>query len=266
MVNRVTVEIDNHVAQVALNRPDKFNAIDFPMWQELAEAGRQVAADKSVRAVVLYGAGSNFCSGIDVSSFQQAGAAALEGDAMEPLADSPANLFQEAAYVWRRVPVPVIAALHGYVFGAGLQIAAGADIRYSTPDAKLSVMESKWGIIPDIAITATLRHIVALDKLKELTFTGRIIDGREACEIGLVTALRDDPLAAARELAAEIAGKSPHAMRAAKKLLDEAWNGTVADGLRLEAKLQKTLMGSPNQMEAVMANLQKRPPDFRDPD
>ena len=119
MVNRVTVEIDNHVAQVALNRPDKFNAIDFPMWQELAEAGRQVAADKSIRAVVLCGAGDHFCSGIDIGSFQQAGAAALEGDAMESLADSPANLFQEAAYVWRRVPVPVIAALHGYVFGAG---------------------------------------------------------------------------------------------------------------------------------------------------
>lgn len=266
MVNRVTVEIDNHVAQVALNRPDKFNAIDFPMWQELAEAGRQVAADKSIRAVVLCGAGDHFCSGIDIGSFQQAGAAALEGNAMESLADSPANLFQEAAYVWRRVPVPVIAALHGYVFGAGLQIAAGADIRYAAPGAKLSVMESKWGIIPDIAITATLRHTVALDKLKELTFTGRVIDGTEAFDIGLVTALRDDPLTAARQLAADIAGKSPHAMRAAKKLLDEAWNTTVADGLRLEATLQKTLMGSANQMEAVMANLQKRPPDFQDPD
>lgn len=266
MVNRVTVEIDNHVAQVALNRPDKFNAIDFPMWQELAEAGRQVAADKSIRAVVLCGAGDHFCSGIDIGSFQQAGAAALEGNAMESLADSPANLFQEAAYVWRRVPVPVIAALHGYVFGAGLQIAAGADIRYAAPGARLSVMESKWGIIPDIAITATLRHTVALDKLKELTFTGRVIDGTEAFDIGLVTALRDDPLTAARQLAADIAGKSPHAMRAAKKLLDEAWNTTVADGLRLEATLQKTLMGSANQMEAVMANLQKRPPDFQDPD
>lgn len=266
MVHRVTVEIDNHVARVALNRPDKFNAIDFPMWQELAEAGRQVAADKSVRAVVLHGTGNHFCSGIDISSFQQAGAAALEGDAMEPLRDSPANLFQEAAYIWRRVPVPVIAALHGYVFGAGLQIAAGADIRYATPEAKLSIMESKWGIIPDIAITATLRHVVALDKLKELTFTGRIIDGSEARDIGLVTALHDDPLTAATEMATEIAGKSPHAMRAAKKLLDEAWNTSVADGLKLEAALQKTLMGSPNQMEAVMANLQKRPPDFDDPD
>jgi enoyl-CoA hydratase/carnithine racemase len=266
MANRVRVEIENNVARVALNRPDKFNAIDFPMWQELAEAGRQVAADKRVRAVVLYGAGSHFCSGIDISSFQQAGAAATEGNAMEPLADSPANLFQEAAYTWRRVPVPVIAALQGYVFGAGLQIAAGADIRYATPDARLSIMESKWGIIPDIAITATLRHIVALDKLKELTFTGRIIDGSEARDIGLVTALHDDPLTAASELAADIAGKSPHAMRAAKQLLDNAWNTTVAEGLKLEAKLQKTLMGSANQMEAVMANLQKRPPNFHDPD
>ncbi|HEY5655226.1 MAG TPA: crotonase/enoyl-CoA hydratase family protein [Woeseiaceae bacterium] len=266
MADRVSIEINDRIAEVILNRPDKFNAVDFPMWQDLADAGRQIAADTSVRAVVLHGAGSHFCSGIDVTSFQEAGAAALQGNAMQALPDSPANLFQEAAYIWRRVPVPVIAALRGYVFGAGLQIAAGADIRYATPDAKLSIMEMKWGIIPDIAITATLRNVVPIDKLKELTFTGRIIDGATARDIGLVTGLHDDPLQAARDLATEIAAKSPHAMRAAKKLFNDAWDDTLPAGLRLEATLQQSLMGSPNQLEAVMANLQKRPADFRDPD
>ncbi len=264
-MDRLLIEIKDHVAEVTLNRPDKFNAIDFAMWTELGEAGKRLAEDKSVRAVILKGAGENFCSGIDVSSLQQAGAAALEGDALDPLPGSPANLFQEAAYTWRKLPVPVIAVLHGYVFGAGLQLAAAADIRVATADAKLSIMEIKWGIIPDIAITATLRDIMSVDKIKELTYSGRILSGSESESMGLVTRICDDPLAAARQLASEIASKSPDAIRAAKTLLNEAWQQTEADGLRLEATLQKTLMGSANQMEAVMANIQKRKPDFSDP-
>ena len=266
MADRLIIDVKDHVAEVTLNRPDKFNAVDFAMWTELGDAGRSLAADKSVRAVVLRGAGDNFCSGIDVTSFQQAGAAVLEDGALEPLPGSVANLFQEAAYTWRRMPVPVIAALHGFVFGAGVQIAAAADIRYATADAKLSIKEIKWGIIPDVAITATLRDILPLDKIKELTYSGRIISGSEAAEIGLVTKVIDDPLAAARQLAAEIAGKSPHAIRAAKKLFNAAWHQSEEQGLRLEATLQKTLMGSANQMEAVMANMQKRTPSFKDPE
>lgn len=265
-MSRLLIDIKDHVAEVTLNRPEKFNAVDFEMWTELGAAGKALAADKSVRVVILRGAGENFCSGIDISSFQQAGAAALEGDALAPLPDSPANLFQEAAYTWRRLSVPVIAAVHGFVFGAGLQLAAAADIRFATADAKLSIMEIKWGIIPDIAITATLRDILPVDKIKELTYSGRILGGSEAAAMGLVTRVCEDPVEEARRLATDIAGKSPHAIRAAKKLFNEAWHLSESDGLRLEATLQKTLMGSANQMEAVMANLQKRKPNFSDPE
>jgi enoyl-CoA hydratase/carnithine racemase len=161
--------------------------------------------------------------------------------------------------------VPVIAAIHGNCFGGGLQIALGADVRFATPDARLSVMEVKWGLIPDMSITRTLPRLVGIDVAKELTYTGRVISGEEAHALGVVTHLSDDPLGSARELAMEIASRSPDAVRSAKRLFDEAWTGSPEETLALEAELQGRLVGSPNQLEAVRAGMTKEPGQFVDP-
>jgi enoyl-CoA hydratase/carnithine racemase len=266
MTERVTLEIRDHVAIVTLNRPEKMNAVDIAMFDALIDTAEKIAAESSLRAVVLHGAGGNFCAGIDTSVFRNmAGEDSVSGlGRMRPRANSPANYFQSAAYVWAALPVPVIAALQGNVFGAGLQIAAGADIRYAHPAASLSIMEIKWGLIPDMAISACLRNIVPLDRLRELAYSGRILNGNEALQAGLVTAVRLDPFAAAVELAGEIAEKSPEAIRSIKTLTSEGWSRSVADSLKLEAELQLRLMGSANQQEAVAANVAKRKPRFRD--
>lgn len=266
MSDRVKVEIENSVATVMLNRADKHNAVDMAMFEALIEAGDSLKDAKSVRAVVLHGAGENFCAGIDVSVFGGGGIGAVGDKLMDPRERSPANLFQSAAWVWQEVPVPVIAALQGVVFGAGLQIALGADIRYASPDVRMSIMEIKWGLIPDMAISSTARHILAGDKFKELAFTGRILGGSDAKEAGLVTSLTDDPLKAAQSMAREIAGRSPDAIRAFKKLVNDSWQADAPASLRREAELQLAVMGSANQMEAVASNMEKRAPDFRDPE
>jgi enoyl-CoA hydratase/carnithine racemase len=179
---------------------------------------------------------------------------------------TPANYAQRAAWIWNELPVPVIAAVHGVAFGGGLQIALGADIRLVHPDTKLSVMEIKWGLIPDMSGTQTLRHLVRLDVAKELTFTGRVVSAAEAVELGLATRVSNDPHADAMAMAREIASKSPHAIRAGKKLLNETVIASRADAMRLEESLQRSLIGSPNQMEAVQANMEKRAPRFTDPE
>ncbi|MDJ0698306.1 MAG: crotonase/enoyl-CoA hydratase family protein [Woeseiaceae bacterium] len=262
MSERVAIDIDGHVAEVRLNRPDKHNAIDLAMFEALSEAAKEVAANNAVRAVVLTGAGENFCAGIDMGMFQTQ--FDYKTALATPLEPSPANLFQRPGYAWRELPQPVICAIRGVCYGGGLQIAAGADIRYATADARLSILEIKWGLIPDMSMTTTLRDVVPVDKVKELTFTGRVFDGNEALQLGVVTALHDDPLAAARELAQVIASKSPDAIRRGKKLINAAWNLADDEALQLEARLQGEVIGEPNQMEAVMANFEKRPPEFRD--
>ncbi|MEN8185180.1 MAG: enoyl-CoA hydratase-related protein, partial [Myxococcota bacterium] len=178
---------------------------------------------------------------------------------------SPANFAQQAAWVWAELPVPVVAALHGVTYGGGLQIALGADIRFVAPDARLSILEIKWGLVPDMSGTQTLRRLARLDVVKELAFTGRIVSGEEAVALGLATHLSATPRESAFELAREIAGRSPDAVRAAKRLLQESGLAGTEEGLRLEEKLQASLLGRPNQTEAVRANLEKRPPRFDDP-
>ena len=269
MSDRVTVSIEGGVADVRLNRPEKMNALDTAMFQALAETGRELAGNASVRAVVLSGEGRAFCAGLDFTSFAaMAGDRSQREDAGEGLLgkrESPANFAQLAAYVWQEVPVPVIAAVHGVAYGGGLQVALGADIRFVTPDVRLSVMEIKWGLIPDMTGTQMLRHLVRLDVAKELTFTGRIVSGTEAVELGLASHVADDPRAAALEMAREIATKSPDAVRAAKRLLNSSVQLSLAEGLALEEEIQRTLIGSPNQIEGVKANLEKREPRFQDP-
>ena len=263
MTDVLTTTIEGHVATVTLNRPDKHNAINMEMFAALADAGEQLRSQPSVRAVVLTGAGDNFCSGIDTSVFKQAGAD-IDPGMMAPVAPSPANFFQRPAYVWRELDIPVICALKGFAFGGGLQIALGADLRFASPSTRLSIMEIKWGIIPDLAISTTLRDILPLDRIKELAWSGRIVDATEALELGLVTAVHDDPFAEAQKFAADVAARSPDAIRSMKTLFNHAWRMSDAEALALEARLQSALLGSRNQMEAAMANLEGREPVFED--
>jgi enoyl-CoA hydratase/carnithine racemase len=264
----VTIELHDHVADVRLNRPDKMNAVDPAMWRALSAAGEMLAETKGVRAVVLSGNGRAFCAGLDMATFQTMGAADkpdLDTKAAASSGARPGNSFQRAALVWKRLPVPVIAALHGVAFGAGAQIALGADIRIAGKDLRFSILEIKWGLIPDVGITQTLRDVVPLDVAKELTFTGRIVQADEARALGLVTRIAEDPLAEALTLARELASKSPDAIRLGKQLFDESWHADEATGLALEAGLQSRLIGSENQLEAIRANFEKREPKFRDP-
>ena len=261
--DRVSVSVSDHVAVVTLTRPEKHNALDVAMFEAIAGAAARVAVEPGVRAVVLHGEGPSFCSGLDVAGVM---ASQPSSDAlMAPLREAVPNWFQRTAYRWLEVPVPVIVAIHGHCLGRGLQIALAGDVRFATADAKLSVLEVKWGLIPDMAITRTLPRLVGIDVAKELAFTGRIVSGAEAGELGLVTHVVDDPLEAARSLAAEVAGRSPDAVRAMKRLLDESWTGSVQETLRLEADLQLGLLGTPNQLKAVRAGMLKEPAQFTDP-
>ena len=261
---RVAVTLAGGVADVRLNRPEKRNALDPAMFSALVAAGERLKSQPGLRAVVLSGEGPDFCAGLDFASFQamQAGERLSATPALAP-SDGPAKATgQRAAYVWAEVPVPVIAALRGNALGGGLQIALGADIRIVTPDARLSVFEVAWGLIPDMTGTQLLPELVGRDVAKELTYTGRIVSGEEAVRIGLATRADPDPLAAALAMATEIAGRSPHAIRAAKRLLDLAGRTDLASGFAAEQEEIRALMGSPNQVEAVTARFQKRDPNF----
>ena len=260
---RVRIEVADHVATVTLARPDKHNALDIAMFNGIVDAASDLSRAPGVRAVVLHGDGPSFCSGLDIMGVMAG--QGLDG-LTDPLGGEVPNWFQRTAYDWISLPVPVIAAVHGSCFGGGLQIALAADIRIAAPDARLSVMEVRWGLIPDMSITRTLPRLVGIDVAKELTYTGRIFSGEEALRLGIVTHVSDDPLRSAHELATEIAAKSPEAVRGAKRLYDEAWNQSAQDSLALEAELQRSLIGSPNQLAAVAAGMTKQPPQFTDPE
>jgi enoyl-CoA hydratase/carnithine racemase len=264
---RVRVTVDERgVAEVAMVRADKMNAIDAAMFKGLIGAIDQLRGDRRVRVVVLHGEGRAFCAGLDMGRFQEMGTGQISGtlgDIVERthgLANGP----QQVAWGWRELPVPVIAAVHGVAFGGGLQIALGADIRCVHPDTQLAVMEIKWGLVPDLAGTQLMRHLAREDVVRELTYTGRIFNGTEAQQFGFVTRVVDDPRAAAFETAREIAGKSPDAMRAAKRLLNLAVAADAKAGLLAESVEQQKLIGSPNQLEAILSNLQKRAANYRD--
>ncbi|WP_323783993.1 crotonase/enoyl-CoA hydratase family protein [Leisingera sp.] len=258
---RVTTGYKDHIAYVTLARPDKHNALDDAMIEAIIAAGQEVAASDA-RAVVLAGSGKSFCAGLDMASFASLMQRDLNSLVMER-SHHDANAFQEVAMVWRRVPVPVIAAIHGACFGGGLQLALGADIRIAHPEAQLSVMEMKWGLIPDMGGMALLPRLLRSDVLRRLTYTAEKIGAPQALDWGLLSELSDSPLTRAQELAAVIAAKSPSAIRAAKRLIAVAESGAAqADVLLAESAEQLQLIGKPDQMEAVAAQLQKRPADF----
>jgi enoyl-CoA hydratase/carnithine racemase len=266
---RVAVSIESGVADVRLNRPEKLNALDSAMFDALVEAAERVGADPSVRAVVLSGEGRGFCAGLDFSSFQ-----AMAGSDRRPEADarplgrperSGANRGQMAAFAWTEMAVPVIAAIHGVALGGGLQIALGADIRIVAPDARLSVLEIRWGLSPDMTGTATLPRLVGLDVAKELTWTGRMVSGEEAVTLGLATRVSDDPRQDALALARELAGSNPYAIRGTKRLLNQSGLVSQEQQFRDEYATIASLIGTPNQVEAVTAYFEKRAPVFADP-
>jgi len=276
MSDRVTISVDAGVADVRLNRPDKRNALDGAMFMALAEAGERMKTEPGLRCVVLSGEGPSFCAGLDFGSFQQMS----DGDRPESAsaesgrpAGNPGSMVdgrithlgQQVAWVWQEVPVPVIAAVHGHALGGGIQIALGADVRIVHPDAQLSVREVHWGLVPDMTGTLALSRLVRPDVAKELTFTARMVTGSEALALGLATRLSDTPREDALAMAAEIAGRSPEAVRGAKALFNRLLGEGAAEQFAEERRVIGGLIGTPNQVESITANFERRPPIFTDP-
>jgi enoyl-CoA hydratase/carnithine racemase len=267
MEDRIRVEFRAGVADVRLVRTDKMNALDDAMFSALLETGEKLKTQAGLRAVVLSGEGRAFCAGLDMGNFAKMASGERRGGS--GLVDTPrtsggANRAQQAVMVWHEIPVPVIAAVHGVAFGGGFQLALGADIRIVAPDAKLAVLEIKWGLVPDMAGIALLRGLVRDDVARELTFTGRIFTGEEALQLGIATRISNDPHADALALATEIAGKNPQAVRGAKRLMNLMADADQVAILKAESVEQAALIGSPNQVEAVMSNLQKRAANYAD--
>ena len=270
MSDRVTLTISGGIADVRMNRPEKRNALDGAMFKALADVGGRLKTEPAVRCVVLSGEGSSFCAGLDFSSFQaMAGgddaAAAADGNPGSMKEGRITHLGQQVCWVWQEIPVPVIAAVHGHALGGGIQIALGADIRIVHPDTQMSVREVHWGLVPDMTGTLMLSTLVRADVAKELVFTARVFDGREAHTLGLATVLSDSPHEAAMAMATEIAGRSPDAIRGAKALLNSLFNQGAAQQFAEERRVIGSLIGGPNQIEAVMANFEKRQAAFTDP-
>ncbi len=261
---RARVEIAGHVADVRMVRGDKHNGLDARMFAALNEALDSLGDEPRLRAVVLSGDGPSFCAGLDFKSFLSGGGD-LSGAGFNRREGEPANDAQRVAHGWRELAVPVVAAVQGACFGGGLQIALGADIRIAAPDTRACVMEIRYGLVPDMSLWQTLPRLVGDDVARELAYTGRVVEADEALELGLLTAIEDDPLAAARALAGEIADRSPDAIRRVKRLANEAPTLSVAEGLALEERLQRELLGTPNQVAAVQATLGNEPARFADP-
>lgn len=262
--DRISLSIANGVADVRLNRPDKLNALDPAMFTAIAETGAQLADNRKVRAVVFSGEGQAFCAGLDMERL----VATTEGESILPFADlgqrthGIANFAQHLVWLWRELPVPVIAAVHGIAFGGGFQLMLGADIRYLAPGTRLAIIEAKWGLVPDMAGTHLMRHLAGEDVVRELTYTARVFSAEDALDHGFATRIVEQPRDAALETAREIADRSPDAIRAAKRLLNLASTCDAATGLAAETAEQKNLLGTPNHIEAVRANLERRPPQW----
>ena len=266
---RVTISVENGIADVRMNRPDKRNALDGLMFSALAEAGEQLKERKDVRVVVLSGEGSSFCAGLDFGSFAQMAGGAPSGERQPAPSDMQegriTHLGQQAAWAWQEIPVPVIAAVHGHALGGGIQIALGADIRIVHPDTQMSVREVHWGLVPDMTGTLVLSRLARPDVVKELVFTARVFNGAEALELGLATRVSQTPLADALAMAAEIADRSPDAVRGSKELLNRLFTDGAAEQFAEERRVIGALIGRPNQVEAVTANFEKRKTTFLDP-
>jgi len=265
MSERVSISIENHIANVTLTRPDKMNALDPDMFQAIISAGQELMKTSGIRAVVLSGEGRSFCAGLDMASMANGGnPSGGNAKSLTERTQGYSNDFQYVTSVWRELPIPVIAAIHGVCFGGGLQIASGADIRVAAPDARLSIMEMKWGLIPDMGGFPIWRGNVRDDVLRELIYTNREFSGEEALNLGFTTFVDNDPHARAMTIASEISNRNPEAMREAKSLINHLHNMNVEDVLMAESVGQDKVMRKPNQIEAVMAQMQKRTANFID--
>jgi enoyl-CoA hydratase/carnithine racemase len=266
MTDRVTIDIADGIANVRFNRPDKRNALDREQFAAIADAGERIKSTPGVRVVVLSGEGKSFCAGLDLAMFSSLGGGGETRGNPGSLTESGiTHIGQQVAWAWQEVEVPVIAAVHGHALGGGLQIALGADIRFVHPDTQMSVRELYWGLVPDMTGTLFLSRLVGVDVAKELVFTARIFDGNEAKALGIATHLSDDPHKDAMALAAEIASRSPDAVRGAKRLMNRLAVAGAAEQFAAERQEIGALVGGPNQVEAVMAHIQQRPPVFTDP-
>jgi len=260
MNQTISYQVVDGIASVILNRPDKMNALNKDLFEAIIATGEAIKKDNSVRVVVISGAGRAFCAGLDMELMMAVGETNLD-----ERTHGLSNVFQQAAWVWHEVPVPVIAAVHGTCFGGGLQLMTGADMRYIHPETKLSIMEMKWGIVPDMAGTQLWSRFVREDIIRELTYTARIFNGDEAHQYGFATRLTETPLDDAMATAQQIANKNPDAIRAAKRLISNQIQTNPEAGLLAESVEQTAIIKTPNQIEAVMANMQKRAPKFSDP-
>lgn len=264
MEERVKIEIQDHIAIVSLNRPDKLNALDDQMFHAIIASAKELEENASIRVVILKGEGRAFCAGIDLSTFSFEGANDIDSNAIISRTHGVANKWQKVAWAWRELSVPVIAAVHGVCFGGGLQIMLGTDIKFVHPETKLSIMEMKWGIIPDMAGTQLMRHNIREDVIKELTYTHRVFFGEEAVKHGFASHVSENPFEDAMKLAKEIASKSPSAVVRAKKLINKAPYLQEAEGLQMESDEQDLLLKQHNQVEALFSQMQKREANFKD--
>jgi len=255
MSKRVRLDVEGTLALVSLNRPEKHNGMDFEMPDAVVDAQRGIAKRRELRVVIVRGEGPSFCAGLD---FKTVLAKPLATAARyTELFARRENTFQTWSMGFRRLGLPVIAALHGNCFGAGMQLALGADLRVARPDAQLSLMEAKWGLVPDMGGPTLLRELVPIDVAKELTFTGRVVSGEEAKRLNLVTHVSEDPLAHARRLAEELEARSPDALAAGKFLLQEAWGATEEGALAAERRWQRRILGLKNQRISLERNQKK---------
>lgn len=263
-MHELEVTVADGVAEVQLTRPARKNALSLELFEALAETGEKLKAEAGLRAVILSGAGGDFCAGLDLEVMQSLARRLdeMRQRLLNPAKGEVANWFQKPCYVWQELQVPVIAAIEGVCLGGGMQLALAADFRICHPQARLAIMEAKWGLIPDMGITQNLPKLLRADAAKDLMMTARMLSADEALGYGLVTRLADDPMAAARELAQTLKSRSPDAVNAIKALVDQTWTMAPGEGLAVEAALQAPIIGAPNQIEAVMANLQKRAPKF----
>lgn len=261
MNNRVEIKYQDQIAIVSLNRPEKYNALDMAMFDAITATVNELKQNRDIRAVILKGEGKGFCAGLDMVSVMKN---PLNVHTLLKKPDNVvSNLAQDVGYLWRSLPVPVIAVTHGSCLGGGMQIALGADFRYSTPDCRFSIMEAKWGLIPDMSLAVTLRELTRIDIAKELTMTGRIFDAEEALACGLVTKICDEPLQQAIEFCSQLSSRSPDAVMYAKKLLNESWVSDDREALDLETRYQKKLLGRWNHLVAASKNFFKSPLQFK---
>ena len=260
MASHVTCTIQDGIARVRLDRPDKLNALTLQTLDDLVSTARLLRRDRTLRAVVISGEGEAFCAGLDFGSVLRQPRRIVTSFVPRPWRGT--NTFQEACWAWRRLPVPVIAAVHGHCLGGGLQLALAADFRFATPESQWSVLEGKWGIIPDMTGVRTLAQLVGIDTAKRLTMTAETVSGKDALDLGLVTGLDADPVAAALDLAERLMGRSPDQLAAAKRIFDATWSAGPRRTFARERVEQAWLLAARNTKVAREAAFRKIAPEF----